>query len=92
MYLGIIVEEAATAELFARPAHPYTRALLSAVPVPDPDVKRERIVLAGEVPSPIAVPSGCRLRYRCPLAQSICAAPVPRREVAPGHFVRCHLV
>jgi oligopeptide/dipeptide ABC transporter ATP-binding protein len=92
MYLGIIVEEAATAELFAHPAHPYTRALLSAVPVPDPDVKRERIVLAGEVPSPIDVPAGCRLRGRCPLAKPVCAEPVPRREVAPGHFVHCHLV
>jgi oligopeptide/dipeptide ABC transporter ATP-binding protein len=92
MYLGTIVEEAATTELFARPLHPYTRALLSAIPVPDPDVRRERLVLAGEVPSPIAIPSGCRLRGRCPLAEPVCAEPVALRDVAPGHRVACHLV
>ena len=92
MYLGTIVEEASTAELFARPLHPYTRALLSAVPVPDPDVRRARIVLAGEVPSPIDIPGGCRLRGRCPLAQPVCAEPVTLREVAPTHRVACHLV
>jgi len=92
MYLGTIVEEASTAELFARPQHPYTQALLSAVPVPDPDVRRARIVLAGEVPSPIDVPGGCRLRGRCPLAQPVCAEPVTLREVAPAHRVACHLV
>ncbi len=92
MYLGTIVEEASTAELFARPLHPYTRALLSAVPVPDPDVRRARIVLAGEVPSPIDIPGGCRLRGRCPLAQPVCAEPVTLREVAPAHRVACHLV
>jgi oligopeptide/dipeptide ABC transporter ATP-binding protein len=92
MYLGTIVEEAATADLFARPLHPYTRALLSAIPVPDPDVRRERLVLAGEVPSPIAIPTGCRLRGRCPLAQPVCAEPVVLRDVAPGHRVACHLV
>jgi oligopeptide/dipeptide ABC transporter ATP-binding protein len=92
MYLGTIVEEAPTRELFARPQHPYTRALLSAIPVPDPDVRRERLALAGEVPSPIDVPAGCRLRGRCPLAQPVCAEPVTLREVAPGHRVACHLV
>src|SRR6476620_6539420 len=92
MYLGSIVEVAATRELFARPLHPYTRALLAAVPVPDPDAKRDPFVLSGEIPSPIDIPAGCRLRGRCPLAQPVCAEPVPYREVAPGHFAACHLV
>ena len=92
MYLGVIVEEAETAELFGRPAHPYTRALLAAVPSPDPDVKRDPFILSGEIPSPIDIPTGCRLRARCPLARPVCAEPVPYREVAPGHFAACHLV
>jgi oligopeptide/dipeptide ABC transporter ATP-binding protein len=92
MYLGTLVEEAPTAELFRRPLHPYTRALLSAIPVPDPDARAERLVLRGEVPSPIDVPSGCRLRPRCPLARPVCAEPVELREVAPHHRVACHLV
>ncbi len=92
MYLGVIVEEAAAGELFDHPAHPYTRALLAAVPVPDPDARRDPFVLSGEIPSPIDIPAGCRLRNRCPLAQPVCAEPVPYREVAPGHFAACHLV
>jgi oligopeptide/dipeptide ABC transporter ATP-binding protein len=92
MYLGIVVEQAPAAELFAHPAHPYTRALLSCIPIPDPDVAQERLSLAGEVPSPIDIPAGCRLRGRCPLAQPVCAQPVPVRELAPGHTVACHLV
>jgi oligopeptide/dipeptide ABC transporter ATP-binding protein len=93
MYLGVIVELADTAELFAKPLHPYTRALLSAVPVPEPGAaRRDRFALAGEVPSPLNVPTGCRLRGRCPLAQAVCANPVALREVAPGHWVACHLV
>ena len=92
MYLGVLVEEAPAAELFDRPAHPYTRALLSCIPVPDPDVVPARLTLSGEVPSPIDIPSGCRLRGRCPLAQPVCAEPVPVREIAPGHTVACHLV
>ena len=91
MYLGTIVEEAPTAELFRHPRHPYTKALLSAVPVPDPAVRRERLVLRGEVPRPIDIPAGCRLRGRCPLAQAVCAEPVTLREVAPRHRVACHL-
>ena len=92
MYLGVLVEEAPAAELFDRPAHPYTRALLSCIPVPDPDVVPARLILSGEVPSPIDIPTGCRLRGRCPLAQPVCAEPVPVREIAPGHTVACHLV
>jgi oligopeptide/dipeptide ABC transporter ATP-binding protein len=92
MYLGVLVEEAPAAELFDRPAHPYTRALLSCIPVPDPDVAPARLTLSGEVPSPIDIPTGCRLRGRCPLAQPVCAEPVPVREIAPGHTVACHLV
>jgi peptide/nickel transport system ATP-binding protein len=92
MYLGVIVEEAPVEELFSRPQHPYTRALLSAVPVPDPDAKKERLALAGEVPSPIDLLRGCRLKERCPFAQPVCAEPVALREVAPRHRVACHLV
>jgi len=92
MYLGVLVEEAPAAALFDRPAHPYTRALLSCIPVPDPDVVPARLTLSGEVPSPIDIPTGCRLRGRCPLAQPVCAEPVPVREIAPGHTVACHLV
>ncbi len=92
MYLGVIVEEAPAGELFDHPTHPYTRALLAAVPVPDPDAQRDPFVLSGEIPSPIDIPAGCRLRARCPMAQPVCAEPVPYREVAPGHFAACHLV
>jgi peptide/nickel transport system ATP-binding protein len=92
MYLEVLVEEAPAAELFDHPAHPYTRALLSCIPVPDPDVAPVRLTLSGEVPSPIDIPTGCRLRGRCPLAQPVCAEPVPVREIAPGHTVACHLV
>jgi oligopeptide/dipeptide ABC transporter ATP-binding protein len=91
MYLGVIVEEADSASLFADPRHPYTRALLSSVPVPDPDIFHERLVLNGEIPSPTKTYRGCRLRSRCPLAAAVCAEPVPCREVAPGHHVLCHL-
>jgi oligopeptide/dipeptide ABC transporter ATP-binding protein len=92
MYLGVIVEEADSGSLFAAPRHPYTRALLSSVPVPDPDFRHERLVLNGEIPSPTKAYAGCRLRSRCPLAKAVCAEPVPWREVAPGHHVLCHLV
>ena len=92
MYLGVIVELADTAELFARPLHPYTRALLAAVPVPEPGISRRgRFALSGEVPSALNIPTGCRLRGRCPLAQEICTQPVQLREVAPRHWVACHL-
>ena len=92
MYLGVVVEEAPAAALFDHPSHPYTRALLSCIPVPDPDITRERLTLVGEVPSPIDIPGGCRLRGRCPLARPVCAEPVPIRKIAAGHSVACHLV
>jgi len=92
MYLGRIVEVAQTESLFARPQHPYTVALLSAVPVPDPRSARKRIILAGDVPSPVNPPSGCRFHTRCPLAIERCRVEVPRmKEVAAGHFAACHL-
>jgi oligopeptide/dipeptide ABC transporter ATP-binding protein len=79
MYLGVIVEEADNASLFAAPRHPYTRALLSSVPVPDPDFRHERLLLKGGIPSPTKAYVGCRLRSRCPLAEAVCSEPVPRR-------------
>jgi oligopeptide transport system ATP-binding protein len=90
MYLGRIVEVASAVELYANPQHPYTRALLSAIPVPDPTRKRERIVLHGDVPTPINPPSGCRFHTRCPDAIPECSQIDPDlREVAPGHTVAC---
>jgi oligopeptide/dipeptide ABC transporter ATP-binding protein len=92
MYLGRIVELADTASIFARPQHPYTAALLSAVPVPDPRVARKRIILTGDVPSPVNPPPGCRFHTRCPYAFDRCRVEVPAmREVAPGHIAACHL-
>ena len=92
MYLGRIVELADTASLFERPQHPYTVALLSAVPVPDPRSARKRIILSGDVPSPVDPPPGCRFHTRCPLAEARCRVEVPvMKEVAPGHFAACHL-
>jgi peptide/nickel transport system ATP-binding protein len=93
MYLGKLVEVAPSQAIFRNPLHPYTRALLSAIPVPDPDAKRQRLPLAGEIPTTIEPPAGCRFRTRCPLAEPECAATDPRLvEVEPEHFVACHLI
>jgi len=92
MYLGRIVELAETEAIFARPQHPYTVALLSAVPVPDPKIARKRIILSGDVPSPVNPPAGCRFHTRCPHVEARCRTEVPAmKEVAPGHFAACHL-
>jgi oligopeptide/dipeptide ABC transporter ATP-binding protein len=92
MYLGRIVELAEKRSLFANPRHPYTEALLSAVPVPDPTAKPKRIILQGDVPSPIRPPPGCHFHTRCPYAEQRCRVETPlMREVGPGHFAACHL-
>jgi len=90
MYLGKIVELAEKKDLFANPAHPYTQALLSAIPVPNPEVTREKIILKGEVPSPFNPPKGCRFRPRCQYAMKVCEDEPRFIEIGPGHSVVCH--
>ncbi|TDO46399.1 peptide/nickel transport system ATP-binding protein [Kribbella sp. VKM Ac-2527] len=91
MYLGKVCEVANSDDLFAAPAHPYTRALVQSIPEPDPDAPIQEAALSGDLPSPLNPPSGCRFRTRCPLAQDICATEEPQiREVRPGRFAACH--
>ena len=93
MYLGSMVELAEKKELYSNPVHPYTKALLSAVPVPDPTLKRERIVLQGDLPSPANPPSGCKFHTRCPYVMSKCKILIPEyKDIGGKHFVACHLV
>lgn len=91
LYLGRIMEVARGRDLYMNPRHPYTEALLSAVPVPDPTIKRKRVLLEGDIPSPLNPPSGCVFRTRCPIATEVCAREVPPLvEIAPAHFKACH--
>jgi oligopeptide/dipeptide ABC transporter ATP-binding protein len=92
MYLGRIVEYADKKALFTAPQHPYTEALLAAVPLPDPMLKRTKRIVQGDVPSPIKPPPGCHFHPRCPYAEARCRVEVPvLKQVAPGHQVACHL-
>ncbi|CDM69267.1 Oligopeptide transport ATP-binding protein AppF [Clostridium bornimense] len=93
MYLGSLVELASSDEIFKNPLHPYTKALMSAIPIPDPTVKRERIILTGDIPSPANPPKGCKFHTRCPYATDKCKEVNPEyREVTKDHFVACHMV
>ena len=92
MYLGNMVEYASKEQIFSNPLHPYTKALFSAIPVPDPDYKMNRIILQGSIPSPANPPSGCKFHTRCAECMGICSQCAPEtKEVEPGHFVACHL-
>ena len=92
MYLGNLVEYGATPDIFSHPLHPYTKALFSAIPIPDPTIRRERIVLQGSIPSPANPPKGCKFHTRCPYATERCKTEAPQqREEEPGHYVVCHL-
>ncbi|KYH30890.1 oligopeptide transport ATP-binding protein OppF [Clostridium tepidiprofundi DSM 19306] len=93
MYLGSMVEFAEKRELYSKPLHPYTKALLSAVPIPDPTLTRERIILHGDIPSPANPPSGCKFHTRCPYKTKRCEEEIPEyRDVGGGHYVACHII
>ena len=92
MYLGKMVELTDRESMFRDPLHPYTKALLSAIPIPDPTIKRERMILQGEIPSPVNPPKGCRFHPRCPFAIEKCKQIEPEfKELKPGHFAACHV-
>jgi oligopeptide/dipeptide ABC transporter ATP-binding protein len=92
MYLGRIVEVASDQDLYEKPLHPYTQALLSAVPVPDPDIRKKRIILEGDVPSPLNPPSGCAFHTRCPAKKDVCSQARPElTDVGNDHYVACHM-
>jgi peptide/nickel transport system ATP-binding protein len=91
MYVGKIVELASTAEIFSNPKHPYTEALMSAIPLPDPRPRAKRVLLTGEVANPANPPSGCYFHPRCKYAKDICSTQEPAlEEITPGHFAKCH--
>ena len=92
MYLGGLVETGNTEDIFANPLHPYTQALFSAIPTPDPNAKMNRVILQGSIPSPANPPSGCKFHTRCSKCMEICKTEVPKnKDMGNGHFVRCHL-
>ncbi|MBB6698490.1 ABC transporter ATP-binding protein [Clostridium algidicarnis] len=93
MYLGSLIEVAPKTKLYENPLHPYTQALLSAVPIPDPTLRRDRIILKGDIPSPANPPSGCKFHTRCPYAMDVCSKEIPEfKNVGDEHFIACHLV
>ena len=92
LYGGLVMEEAEINDLFENPLHPYTKALFSAIPIPDPTVKRERIVLQGSIPSPANPPSGCKFHTRCSRCMECCKTEEPKaKDMGNGHVVKCHL-
>ena len=92
MYLGNLVEYGETDDIFRNPLHPYTKALFSAIPIPDPTIKMNRIVLEGSIPSPANPPSGCKFHTRCPYCTERCKTEVPvQKEVEKGYYLVCHL-